>query len=95
MCLPAVLGCSPGAALDMDIPPAPLISTAQRPPEFPLPQREPFGTEGRWAEVETCTGWNLLGNANLIERGGKEKQLRLLLKEAELHHFSWAEQIEG
>lgn len=37
--------------------------------------------------METCTGWNLPGNANLIERRGEEKQLRLLLKEAELHHF--------
>lgn len=47
MCLPAVLGCSPGAVLDMDIPPAPLICTVQRPPEFPSATKRAIWDRGK------------------------------------------------
>lgn len=36
--------------------------------------------------------FTLLGDADLTRRREKEKQAQLLLKEAELHHFSWHSQ---
>lgn len=88
------MGSSPGAVLDAGIAPARptallLGSPGQRPPEVWLCYEEKASGNEVFHKLEDLF---LLGDADLTGRREKEKQAQLLLKEAELHHFSWHSQ---